>query len=254
MASQRGVSGPDARHADAAALIRLLLQGGITTSQTVTEVSGRGVGLDVVREAIEHLGGEVAVRTERGQGTVFELVVPSSLTALEVLIVEADDSGAIAIPLDAVRGIARVDAQEILPAVPGAAVLYGEQAVSFMALPTVLDGVHRPMRDRSSVVVLTAADGLAAIGVDRLRGTANFVVRPLPDALHASAVVAGVAFDAEGNAQLVLDPDGLVSAVRCGAPTQPEATPAPAPPRILVVDDSAHDPHVGAEHSRVGGI
>jgi two-component system chemotaxis sensor kinase CheA len=236
--SQRGVSDSDAQHADAAALIRLLLHGGITTSETVTEVSGRGIGLDIVREAIERLGGEVAVQTERGQGTAFELVVPSSLTALEVLIVEAGDSGTIAIPLDSVRGTTRIGAHEILPAVPGAAVLYGEQAISFMALPTVLDGAHRPTRDRSSAVILTGAAGLAAVGVDRLRGTANLVVRPLPKELNASAIIAGVAFDAEGNPQLVLDPDGIVSAVRRGTPTRSEAAPAPTPARILVIDDS----------------
>jgi two-component system chemotaxis sensor kinase CheA len=233
-----GVAGPDASHADTASLIRLLLHGGITTSETVTEVSGRGIGLDVVRETIERLGGEVAVRTERGQGSVFELVVPSSLAALEVLIVEAGDSGAVAIPLDSVRGTARVGAHDILPAAPGAAVLYGEQAVSFMALSAVLDGTHRPIRDRSSMVILAGVDGLAAIGVDRLLGTANLVVRPLPDELRASAVIAGVAFDAEGNPQLVLDPNGVVSASRRGALAQSEAAAAPMRPRILVIDDS----------------
>jgi two-component system chemotaxis sensor kinase CheA len=117
-------------------------------------------------------------------------------------------------------------------------VLYGQQAVSFMALSAVLDGAHRPVRDRSSIVILAGSDGLAAIGVDRLLGTATLVVRPLPDELCASAVVAGVAFDAEGNPQLVLDPEGIVSAVRCGAPTEAEAAAAPARPRILVIDDS----------------
>jgi two-component system, chemotaxis family, sensor kinase CheA len=238
VASQRGVSDGDVRRADAAALIRLLLHGGITTSKTVTEVSGRGIGLDVVREAIERLGGEVAVRTEYGQGTVFELAVPSSLTALEVLLVEAGDNDVIAIPLDAVLGTARVGAHDILPTAPGVAVLYGEQAVSFVALPAILGGTHLPIRERSSAVILTGAEGLAAIGVDRLRGTANVVVRPLPDELRASPVIAGVAFDTEGNPQLVLDPDGAVAAVRRGTPTRAEATPPSVPPRILVVDDS----------------
>ncbi|WP_158922721.1 response regulator [Acidisphaera sp. S103] len=238
VASRRGVSGPDVRHADASALVQLLLRGGITTSETVTEVSGRGIGLDVVRAAIERLGGEVVVRTERGWGTVFELVVPSSLAALEVLIVEAGGSGAIAIPLDAVRGTVRIGAGDILPSAPGTAVLYGQQAVTFMALSTILGGAHQSVRDRSSMVLLAGADGLAAIGVDRLLGTANLVVRPLPDNLHVSAVVAGVAFDAEGNPQLILDPDGIVSAVRHSAPGSSDIVPATARTRILVIDDS----------------
>jgi two-component system, chemotaxis family, sensor kinase CheA len=233
---RRGVSDSDARQADAAVLVELLLHGGITTSDTVTEMSGRGIGLDVVREAIERLGGEVAVRTERGRGTVFELLVPPSVTALEMLMVESGDRGVIAIPLDAVRGTGRVGAHEILPAGRGAAVLYGQQAVSFMPLSTVLGASYRPIKDRSSTVVLAGADGLASIGVDRLLGTANLVVRPLPDNLRASAVVSGVVLDAEGNPRLVLDPDGIVSAVRRGAPTRAEVVPARR--RILVIDDS----------------
>jgi two-component system chemotaxis sensor kinase CheA len=238
IASQRGVSDPGVRHADATALIRLLLRGGITTSETVTEMSGRGVGLDVVREAIERLGGEVSVRTERGQGTAFELVVPSSLSAFEVLIVEAGDYGEVAIPLDAVRGTARVNAHEILPAPPGAAVLYGGQAVSFSVLSAVLNDARRTIRERSSMVILAGADGLAAIGVDRLLGTTNLVARPLPHELRTSAIVAGAAFDTEGNPQLILDPDSIVSAVRLGTPAQAEAAPAVTRPRILVIDDS----------------
>jgi two-component system, chemotaxis family, sensor kinase CheA len=239
VASRRGMPGSDTRLADAAALVRLLLQGGISTSETVTEVSGRGIGLDVVREAIERLRGEVEVRTDRGKGTVFELVVPSSLAALEVLIVEAGDNGPIAIPLDAIRATVRIGAHEILPAAPGAAaVLYGQQAIAFMPLSVVLGGANQPMRDRSSMIVLAGAEGLAAIGVDRLLHTANLVVRPLPDDLRASAVIAGTAFDAEGNPQLVLDTDSIVAAARRGVPVGADVAPAAVPPRILVIDDS----------------
>jgi two-component system, chemotaxis family, sensor kinase CheA len=236
VALRRGVPASDVWQADAAALAKLLLRGGITTSDAVTEVSGRGIGLDVVREAIERLGGEVVVWTERGRGTVFELVVPPSLTALEMLMVEAGDSGVIAVPFDAVRGTGRVGAHEILPAAPGAAVLFGQQAVPFMPLSAILGAAHRPIRGRSTTIILAGAGGVAAIGVDRLLGTANLVVRPLPDNVRVSAVIAGAAFDAEGNPQLVLDPDGIVSAVRRGAPTKAEV--APTRPRILVIDDS----------------
>ena len=238
VASRRGVPGSDVRHADASALVQLLLRGGITTSETVTEVSGRGIGLDVVRAAIERLGGEVAVRTERGLGTVFELAVPSSLAALDVLIVEAGSSGTVAVPLDAVRGTVRIGVPDIVPAAPGTAVLYGQQAIAFMTLSAVLEGGHRPIRDRSSMVVLAGAGGLAAIGVDRLLGTANLAIRPLPDELRASTIITGVALDAAGDPQLILDPDGIVAAVCGGASNTSEAPPPPVRTRILVIDDS----------------
>jgi two-component system chemotaxis sensor kinase CheA len=88
------------------------------------------------------------------------------------------------------------------------------------------------------MIVLAGADGLAAIGVDRLLGTANLAVRPLPDELRASAAIAGVALDAAGDPQLILDPDGIVAAVRRGASNASDAPPPTARTRILVIDDS----------------
>jgi two-component system chemotaxis sensor kinase CheA len=236
VALQRGVLGSEAQNTDADSLIRLLLQGGITTSKSVTEMSGRGIGLDIVREAIEHLGGNILVQTERGRGTMFELTVPPSLAALEALIVEAGNDGAVAIPLEAIRGIARIAPDEILSAAPGVAVLHEQQAISFIPLSAVLDGTRQPIHRRWNVVILAGTGGLAAIGVDRLLGMSNLVVRPLPDQLLASPAVAGVALDAEGNPRLVLDPDGIVAAARRGAPA--DAAPKPTRPPILVIDDS----------------
>jgi two-component system chemotaxis sensor kinase CheA len=235
-ALQHSALAPEARHADADALIRLLLRGGITTTTNVTEMSGRGIGLDIVREAIERLGGTIVVQTERGRGTMFELTVPSSLAALEALIVEAGNDGAVAIPLDAIRGIARIAPDEILPAAPGVAVLHEQQAISFIPLSAVLDGTPQPIHRRWNVVILAGADGLVAIGVDRLLGMSNLVVRPLPDQLLASPAVAGVALDAEGNPRLVLDPDGIVAVARRVA--LPDTVTKRTRPPILVIDDS----------------
>jgi two-component system chemotaxis sensor kinase CheA len=236
VALQRGALGSEAQHADADALIRLLLRGGITTATNVTEMSGRGIGLDIVREATERLGGSIVVQTERGLGTTFELTVPPSLAALEALIVEAGNDGAVAIPLDAIRGIARITPQEILPAAPGVAVLHEQQAISFIPLSAVLDGTRQPIHRRWNVVILAGADGLAAIGVDRLLGTANLVIRPLPDHLPVSPAIAGVALDAEGNPRFVLDPNGIVTAARRGAIA--DVAPKLARTPILVIDDS----------------
>jgi two-component system, chemotaxis family, sensor kinase CheA len=236
VAMRRGVSGPEAEGTDAAMLLRMLLRGGITTTETATELSGRGIGLDIVREAVERLGGDVTVETRRGRGTVFRLAMPPSLEALDALIVDAGDSGTIAIPLDAVRGTVRATAQDILDSAPGTAMVHEGQAIAFASLSAVLDGRLPPAPRAWSVVILNGAGGLAAIGVDRLLGTSMLVVRPLPDQLRASPAVAGVAFDAGGNIQLVLDPDGIVAAARRGAPTQAEPRPARLP--VLVIDDS----------------
>lgn len=235
VAQQRGLLGSEAKKFGAEDLIRALLRGGISTSKAITEVSGRGVGLDVVREAAERLGGEVVVRTDAGEGTTFQLIVPPSLASLDALIVEASGA-ATGIPLDAVRSSLRVAAKDISRAPTGATVIYDEKVIPFIPLAKALDGARQPASRNWTAVVVAGAGGMVAIGVDRLLDTARIVVRPLPDHTPASAIVAGVLLDAEGNPQLVLDPDGLVAEARREDTAQLEPTASGRP--VLVIDDS----------------
>src|ERR1700730_2692508 len=237
VALQRGLTGSAAKALSAEDLVRMLLRGGISTSKTVTDVSGRGIGLDVVREAVERLGGEVVFRTDPGVGTTFELVIPPSLASMEALMVEAGEAGiATAIPLDAVRSTVRIAANEISRAATGASILYQHMAIAFIPLSTALDGARWSADRIWTGVVVAGSGGLAAIGVDRLSGTARIVVRPLPERMAASPIVAGARLDAESNPQLVLDPDGLVAAAQRGDAGEIDATPQRRP--VLVVDDS----------------
>ena len=235
VALQRGLLTPETQALGAEELVRLLLRGGISTARSVTDVSGRGIGLDIVRESIEGLGGEITIRTEPGRFTGIELSVPPSLAALEALL--ADCAGQrVALPLDAVRSTLRITGQEIAHLASGAAIAHGDQSVAFMPLTRALGGRLWPASRNWTVVIVAGAAGLAAIGVDRLLGTARIVVRPLPEHLPASRVVAGATLDAEGNPQLVLDPDGLAALALSGG----AGAPAPAAARrpVLVVDDS----------------
>ena len=238
-AARRGAPDLESEHVNAQALnaedlVRLLLRGGISTSAAVTELSGRGIGLDVVREALARLGGEVAVSTETGQGTTFELVVPLSLASLEVLVVQAGST--VSIPLEAVRGSMRLASNEISGTSSGATVLHQQKAIPFILMQQALRGSPLAGGRACSAVVVAGAGGLAAVGVDRLHGTARIVMRPLPELASAASVVAGASLNAEGDPQLVLDPDALVAeALRSDtAGLEPAASPRP----VLVVDDS----------------
>jgi two-component system chemotaxis sensor kinase CheA len=235
VASQRGLLGQSPNHPIAENLIRLLLRGGISTAADVTPVSGRGIGLDVVREALERLDGEVVVHTEPRRGTTIELIVPPSLASIEALVVEV--SGTVAsVPLDAVQSSLRVAAEEISRSSTSVSIVHESGAIPFVPLASVLDSIRPPVGRNWTAVVITGTPGRAAIGVDRLLGTSRVVVRPLPALTPASPVVAGVSLDAEGNPQLVLDPDGLIAHAHAHAATEFE--PAPTPDRVLVVDDS----------------
>jgi two-component system chemotaxis sensor kinase CheA len=215
-------------------LLRELLRGGISTATSVSQLAGRGIGLDVVREAAERLRGHVSLESDAGRGTTFELTVPLSVAALEGLVVEA--GGALAtIPLSAVRRTLRVTASDVSRTERGESLVYDGQVLPFLPLRRALRR-KGPAAERHGSAVVVEANGLAAVGVDRLLGTATVVIRPLPEHAPADPLIAGASLDAEGNPQVVIDPAELVAAAR--------RTLALAEPKlrerrsVLIVDDS----------------
>lgn len=218
-------------------LVELLLQGGVSTSASVSEVAGRGIGMDIVREAVSTLAGELAVSTEHDQGTRFELIVPLSVASIESLILEAPGVTA-TLPVQAVRHTLRLKPADIHPTSLGETIVHEGQPVPLVPLASLL-GRAVPARRTGGVsaVVVGAAGGLAAIAVSRLPGTANIVFRSLPDLAPSSAAIAGASLDASGTPLLMLDADGVVAlALRHedGGDDQAEAARKP----LLVIDDS----------------
>jgi two-component system chemotaxis sensor kinase CheA len=234
---RKGLLSADAAKLGTEELLKLLLGGGISTSGAVTQIAGRGIGLDVVREAAARLRGEVSIRTDRGLGTTLEIVVPVSLAAVDALIVEAGGR-TVAIPLDAVKGTLRVAVDDLVQSAQGASILFEGRAIPFAPLERALRRVTqaRDVARAWSAVVIEGANALVAVGVERLRGTQNLILRPLPNFTPSDPIVAGASLDAEGHPQLVLDPQGLVE--HAGRAESALATmPAPRSP-ILVIDDS----------------
>jgi len=240
----KGGSASDEMHKlDATELLAVLLKGGITTTSVVTELSGRGIGLDLVRESVQRLNGEVIAHTAPGTGTTIELRVPLSLAALEVLIVEVGGHVA-ALPLDAVQRTLRVAPKDIVHSHLGDAIAYEGRQIPL--LPLQLGDPRKKPRSllaqtsRSMTAVILATDGaITAVAVDRLRGLDTVVLRPLPALAPADPMVLGVHLDSEGNPRIVLDPEELAKR------RQPEVAesgmrgvhPKGVHP-VLIVDDS----------------
>ncbi len=222
-------------HASDEDTLGLLLRGGVSTSERVTEAAGRGVGLDVVRDVAQALGGTVKVNSEKGRGTAFVLTVPPSLSAVDALLVEAAGVAA-GIPLASVRRCLRLEPPDFADTGIGLAISYADTAIPFLPLADLLTLPRPPGELRWTAVTIESPGGLAAIGVDRLLGTTRVVVHPLPSDAPADEIVAGASLDAEGNPRLMLDPERLVAAVGRAAGNLPAET-KPKPP-ILVVDDS----------------
>jgi two-component system chemotaxis sensor kinase CheA len=218
-------------------LVDLVLRGGISTSGTVTEVAGRGIGLDVVRDVADQLRGEVSVDTQAGVGTTVELVVPLDLLSLHGLVVEA--AGTVAtVPLDAVRTCMRLSPEQVRTAAATGRIAHAGQALPFLSLARAMD-LGGPSDPAAGVVVVMAGEpSPVAVGVDRLAGTSTLVVRPLPDLAPATPAVGGVSIDLDGNPRLVLDPNGLARMAARFAGTEVTVDEPRQRPPILVVDDS----------------
>jgi two-component system chemotaxis sensor kinase CheA len=216
-------------------LLERLLQGGISTSGGVTRLAGRGVGLDVLREAGDQLGGSAKLINQPGQGLRVELCVPLSLAAVSVVAIECAGK-TLCVPLDRVVESARLARSEIVRSGARESICHQGDVIPFAPLAVVL-GAAAPTPPRAWTTLIVAGDGArAALGVDRLLGARTVVIRPLPDAAGALPIVAGATLDALGNPELVLDGDALVAAVRR---TVGVAAAARAPSRpILVIDDS----------------
>lgn len=234
-AEQRGLLRDGTGPHGAEDVIRVLLKGGISTAESVTQASGRGVGLDVVRESIDRLGGTVTVRTVARKGTSFELAVPLSITSLDGLMVEAGGE-TVTIPMEAVATTLRIKAGDLSWTAHGASTSFEGKAIPFVSLSRALFGTRTPPRAAWSSVILAEGERRAAVGVDRLSGTARVVMRPLGSAAPVGRIVAGATLDTEGNPQLVLNPEALVASAHQGLGEETETAPARKP--ILIVDDS----------------
>ncbi|GAA0568706.1 hybrid sensor histidine kinase/response regulator [Paractinoplanes ferrugineus] len=236
VAETRGLL-PAGSEPDPQELIDLVLHGGISTSDAVTEVAGRGIGMDVARDVALQLGGTVNIKNWPGQGATVEISLPLTLLSMNGLIVEAGGT-VVTMPLDAVRRCVRLPAEDVTTAAASGRFAHEGQVVPFLPLARSI-APAAPDRTGSGVaIVLSADDDTVAVGVDRLAGTTTLVARPLPDLAPAAAVIGGVAIDMDGNPRLVLDAHGLVAAAlqdMSVAGSSPE--PGPRLP-ILVVDDS----------------
>jgi two-component system chemotaxis sensor kinase CheA len=212
----------------------LLLQGGLSTAERVTELSGRGLGMDVLREAVERLKGSVRLDSRPGAGLAVSVSVPASLSTYPALAVQSNGRSAL-IPFAAVRA-ARIPAlQDYARGPDGESVLVDGQALPLLPLQACFSAgpVPRPR----AVVLLEGAGGRAALGVDRVLGVREAVVLPLPEMAPGAELARGACLDAAGDPCLVLDPDSLVRAAReRRLPAGDLERGARLP--VLVVDDS----------------
>ncbi|MGC3959911.1 MAG: response regulator [Verrucomicrobiota bacterium] len=216
--------------------LQLIFAAGVSTRRTVTQLSGRGVGLDVVRATAARFNGNVSVTSKVGQGSAIGITVPTSLTSLMTLALAFSDQ-TVLLPLDAVRGAVRLGHNEIIQEPTRNSIVYEGQALAFLPL-TALFGLPVVAQEMWSAVIVQAGAQRVVLGAERLAGTMEVVVKPLPLAVGAHAFVSGAALDLQGDPLFVLDPRGLIKCHPSDARVPLERSRGPLRLPVLVVDDS----------------
>ena len=191
--------------------LALIFEAGLSTAEQVTSVSGRGVGMDVVRSNVERIGGTVEIDSTSGQGTRITLRVPLTLTIIPALTVSIGNQH-FAIPRTAIEEIVRANGSSVtLERIGGAGVatIRGRR-VPEIALADVL-GLDSDVPDelRTLVVLRPAGGEVYALAVDRIHDHEELVVKPAAPAIMATGLYAGTTLADDGSPILLFDPAGL---------------------------------------------
>jgi two-component system chemotaxis sensor kinase CheA len=245
-ALQRGVFGEEALRAMSdREVLNLIFLSGFSTSQVVSDISGRGVGLDVVRRnIIEELKGDIAVDTGRGKGTRFTLTLPLTLTTLRILFIEAGGD-LFGLPVTYVSETTRVLRSAVIKVVDREAIRLRDQIVPIAPLAEVLGlpkSDHRQSTQWLYLVIAQVADERVGLIVNGIANEEDVLIKPLPKHMKRIGILAGATIAPDGSIIPILHVPGLIRAVR-GVPTAPspaavEEAEVEEAPRILVVDDS----------------
>ena len=191
--------------------LALIFEAGLSTAKAVTAISGRGVGMDVVRSNVERIGGVVEVDSVPGKGTRMTLRVPLTLTIIPALTVSIGAQH-FAIPRSAIEEIVRANGSSVtLERIGGAGVatIRGRR-VPEVALADIL-GLPSEMKDeeRTLVVLRPAGGDVYALAVDRIHDHEELVVKPAAPAVMATGLYAGTTLADDGSPILLFDPAGL---------------------------------------------
>jgi len=237
----------DAQALSEAELAEIIFKVGISTSTVVTDISGRGVGLDVVRRNVEALQGQVKVNWTPGEGTSFNLTLPLILTSMRGLLVQASDEQ-FAIPFNAIEHIMYVSPHEILRLKGHNAVRYSGRPVTLLRLGDLLE-LPRTAQGADGhilIIVVTDAERHLALAVDELIGEQEIVNKGLGKQLVRVGGIAGATLMGSGQVILILNIADLIKLAMQSSQhpilnASPKAEPliaAQAQQHILIVDDS----------------
>lgn len=231
-------------------IFSLIFKPGFSTADKVTDVSGRGVGMDVVKTNIEKLNGIISIESEPGVGSTFKLKLPLTLAIIQALLVEV--SGEIyAIPLVSVIETVRINEEEIHSFEGREVLKLRDSVLSLVRLDEVFD-LEGSFSTDMYVVVVALAEKRLGLVVDKLVGQEEIVIKSLGEYLSGNVGIAGATIMGDGKVRLIIDVSGIME-IAAKMPRRPRkskknAINTPAQSKkgssditVLIVDDSATD-------------
>ena len=239
-AEERGMVQPDTVLSDAQ-VDNLILESGFSTSNEVSQLSGRGVGMDVVNNEVRQIGGSLEIASARGQGSRFTLHLPQTLAVTQAVFVRIGDN-IFAVPVASVRGVSRVDREHYQG---GEEVhQYGGEDYLIRDLGVLLGQASAKAEGQLQVPVLLVRAGelRVAVGVDQILGNREIVVKPTGPQMASIPGVFGATVMGDGQVRIILDIAPLARRwasqpqVEDEEPAQPVQT--NVVPLVMVVDDS----------------
>lgn len=227
-------------------IIQFVLEPGISTATHVTQISGRGVGMDVVNAALKQLGGSLRMQTERDKGTEFIVHLAFTLTVNRALLVN-DGEENYAIPLSSIEGVVRLSHDHLREYYCSESARYEYRGKKYRVLPlnTLLTG-NQPQLVESKwplpILLVRSGDYRAALQVSSLMGSREVVVKSIGPQLSTVRGISGATITGDGRVVLILDVGALIrigAALHLAPKTiKPEEKLADSVIRVLVVDDS----------------
>ena len=190
--------------------IDLLFRPAFSTSEKITDVSGRGVGLDVVKNKIEGLGGDVEVSTKLGEGTKFIVRLPLTLAIIQALMVEVRQEK-YAIPLNSIVTIEDVATNDIKYVQQKEVINLRGTVIPLVRLDEVLDCPPRDEEPENLVVVIVKkGDKQTGLVIDNLLGQQEIVIKPLGKYINIHRMISGATILGDGEVALIIDSNALV--------------------------------------------
>jgi len=190
-------------------VLDLIFLPGFTTSETVTEISGRGVGMDVVKRNVSRLSGMIDIETETGVGTTFILTLPITLAIIKALIIEASGRR-FAVPLGSVLEVMRVRPEQIETIETREVMAIRDETIPLLRLSDAFSLPQADQQETHFVVLVGLAERRLGLVVDRLRGQQEIVIKPLGSRLADTPGIAGATELGDKIVVLVLDVESLI--------------------------------------------